>query len=285
MRGSGCIEEPNDDLADEYQRRDGTGLLYYHARYYDPTLGRFLSGDSVVPGSPSGSMDGIALKPLTVDFHEPGFAAQVGDENRQGFWFQLSSEERQQTPAPWGPRNAQALNRYSYVQNNPLRYTDPTGHDVRCPVTIGETAWSCSGGKVFNESDEDVIVVGERDKRDERGRIIRDENGDPVWEQVKVVLKPGQDAYSDHGIVDVDYIQPYEGQISGHGSNDVFKVPDYAEVHITNGGNKHQRGPVRLIIINLWVAMVTKRDWGWRPVAVEERDGYPVNCRINSVCG
>ena len=29
-----------------------------------------------------------------------------------------------------GPANTQALNRYSYVQNNPLRWTDPTGHSV-----------------------------------------------------------------------------------------------------------------------------------------------------------
>jgi pyocin large subunit-like protein len=26
------------------------------------------------------------------------------------------------------PVNPQSLNRYSYVNNNPLRYTDPTGH-------------------------------------------------------------------------------------------------------------------------------------------------------------
>jgi len=28
------------------------------------------------------------------------------------------------------PGNPQALNRYAYALNNPLRYTDPTGHDV-----------------------------------------------------------------------------------------------------------------------------------------------------------
>ncbi len=62
------------------QRKDETGLLYYHARYYDAGLGKFVSADSAVrrPSSP------------------------------------------------------QSLNRYSYVMNNPLRNTDPSGHVVAC---------------------------------------------------------------------------------------------------------------------------------------------------------
>jgi RHS repeat-associated protein len=31
------------------QHRDDTGLLYFHARYYDPQLGRFLSPDTMMP--------------------------------------------------------------------------------------------------------------------------------------------------------------------------------------------------------------------------------------------
>jgi RHS repeat-associated protein len=58
------------------QRLDATGLYYYGARYYDATIGRFISPDTIVPN----------------------FA------------------------------NPQSLNRYSYCYNNPLRYTDPTGH-------------------------------------------------------------------------------------------------------------------------------------------------------------
>jgi RHS repeat-associated protein len=54
-------------------------LYHYGARFYSPTLGRFLSADTIVPGA----------------------------------------------------GNPQALNRYSMVLNNPLRYTDPTGH---CPA-------------------------------------------------------------------------------------------------------------------------------------------------------
>ena len=64
---------PTDKLFTGHQKE---GSLYFmQARFYDPTLGRFLSPDSIVPG--------------------------------------------------YG--NPQALNRYSYVLNNPLRYTDRTG--------------------------------------------------------------------------------------------------------------------------------------------------------------
>lgn len=50
--------------------------MYYNARFYDPSIGRFLTPDTIVP--------------------------DVTD--------------------------AQAFNRYAYVLNNPIKYTDPTGH-------------------------------------------------------------------------------------------------------------------------------------------------------------
>jgi hypothetical protein len=78
------------------------------------------SADSVVPGA----ADGVAVTLLTVDVHEPGFVAGVNAENRHAFWFQHTAQA-----APWGPANPQALNRYSYVLNNPVRWTDPTGHN------------------------------------------------------------------------------------------------------------------------------------------------------------
>ncbi|NOK71559.1 MAG: hypothetical protein GFH25_541324n2 [Chloroflexi bacterium AL-N10] len=82
----GGIDSSTTTLNYTGQRRDDTGLVYYHARYYDPRLGRFLSPDSIVPN----------------------------------------------------PQDPQDLNRYTYAKNNPLRYTDPTGHcAIICTALVG----------------------------------------------------------------------------------------------------------------------------------------------------
>ena len=62
-----------------------TDLYYLGDRYYDPSIGRFLQADPIVP--------------------DPG--------------------------------SPQSLNRYTYVYNNPLRYTDPTGNFPFLAVLIG----------------------------------------------------------------------------------------------------------------------------------------------------
>jgi RHS repeat-associated protein len=85
---SGSVSATKRNYTGQY--RDDTGLLYYHARYYDPVLGRFISPDTLVPD----------------------------------------------------PTDPQDLNRYTYAKNNPMRYTDPTGHCVGpvliiCAVGVG----------------------------------------------------------------------------------------------------------------------------------------------------
>jgi len=85
-------------------------------------------------------MDGVVLKPLTVDFHESGLVTGLNAESQQGFWFQLTQAQQAEIAPPWGPQQPQALNRYAYVQNNPLRYTDPDGHRPRIP------GCACGGG-------------------------------------------------------------------------------------------------------------------------------------------
>ena len=82
------------------QRLDGTGLLYYHARMYDPVLARFVSADSVVPGAS---------------------AMTMGPDKASN-----------------GPADPQQLNRYTYGLNNPINKKDPTGHtSIACPECHG----------------------------------------------------------------------------------------------------------------------------------------------------
>ncbi|MGI5985443.1 MAG: RHS repeat-associated core domain-containing protein [Oscillospiraceae bacterium] len=65
-------------------------IYYYNARWYDPTLGRFMQADTIVPPH----------------------------QGTQGF------------------------DRYAYVNNNPMRYTDPTGHCATNPYDQYED-YSC----------------------------------------------------------------------------------------------------------------------------------------------
>jgi RHS repeat-associated protein len=71
------------------EQMDLTGLVFLRARYYDPSVGRFLTPDTIVPD----------------------------------------------------PLRSMGWNRYAYVENNPIVYTDPSGRVIRPGF------WFCLFGK------------------------------------------------------------------------------------------------------------------------------------------
>lgn len=132
---------------DQYNETDDTGLLFYNARWYDPALGRFAQADTVVPGASdadASTMSGVAdamFTPLTVGYQENAILEKANRDARViqdegGMLFQDDAAH-----FILGVHNPKAseknIDRFSYVENNPLRFTDPTGHKVGGNVDFG----------------------------------------------------------------------------------------------------------------------------------------------------
>jgi RHS repeat-associated protein len=89
----------NDNVRQKFtqkERDNETGLDYFLARYYSPTLARFTSPDEF-KGGPEELFG-------EVDPHDPLFYSEIAEP--------------------------QSLNKYQYCLNNPLRYIDPDGHQT-----------------------------------------------------------------------------------------------------------------------------------------------------------
>ncbi len=103
---------PTDRRFTGQREETGLGFYDYGARPYDPTLGRFLQADTLVPN----------------------------------------------------PGNPQSLNRYAYTLNNPLRYTDPSGHFAWIPfLAVGGAIFTgityCVTSDTFNGT-EFALAIG-----------------------------------------------------------------------------------------------------------------------------
>lgn len=71
-------------------------------------------------------------------------------------------------PLVQAPTNSQSWNRYSYVFNNPLKYTDPSGYSAESDGCITETSEqkvkvTCTALDDDSEAEEEVIVIGYAD--------------------------------------------------------------------------------------------------------------------------
>ena len=120
------------------------GLYDYRARFYDPTLGRFLQPDTIVQ---TDSRNPAPYLPLAVSYANPRILEQ---------WNQLQRARLQreaQAPSTPSVLDPQFLNRYTYARNNPLAYVDDTGH----------IAWWIVGGVVGGVVGFGVYALTHRD--------------------------------------------------------------------------------------------------------------------------
>jgi len=173
-------------------------------------------------------MDGIALKPLTVSFSEPGFVAKLNQENQLGPWFTLSDQEKQQLGSPMGPQNPQALNRYSYVLNNPMKYTDPTGHwvfTIGFSIRIaGYVSFSYSAGVVLASDGSSGIYEskGHGPAFGAGGGIGVADSIYPELTNAKDIEGAGQQVGLDHDIGGADLLTDPSGKITGYSGSAGF---------------------------------------------------------------
>jgi len=80
-------------------------------------------------GKRSAMFSALTTKRFTGQYHEAGLPGGEGLSYYNARWYdaQLGRFTSADTIVP-GPSNPQALNRFSYVRNNPFRYVDPSGH-------------------------------------------------------------------------------------------------------------------------------------------------------------
>ncbi len=141
------------------QRNEGDlGLHFYNARWYDDALGRFIQADTIVPN------DGDTPVSLVVSYSDYYFVQELSKENVK----RLSNLQHNKVTKEKPVLSSQSFDRFAYVKNNPLIYSDPTGHEGVGPLAIlgaqlhiqanqlsdNATNWAWGGGLVTQ------IVVG-----------------------------------------------------------------------------------------------------------------------------
>jgi RHS repeat-associated protein len=102
-------------------------------------------------GNRNGAFSGLTTKRFTGQYHESSLPGGEGLYYYNARWYdaRLARFVSADTIVP-NPGNPQALNRYSYVLGNPLRYVDPTGHYECEDADCSAIAFTPGGYVYFN---------------------------------------------------------------------------------------------------------------------------------------
>jgi RHS repeat-associated protein len=126
------------------------GLYFYQSRFYDPSIGRFSSPDTIVPTYKEGEVNPY----LVVSYSENIFLDQLNQHNAK-----VLAKFRGKDALSIEQMNVdiQGFDRFSYTKNNPIKFTDATGHcadpvsGTLCLSLIpaGPVGWILIGGLVI----------------------------------------------------------------------------------------------------------------------------------------
>jgi RHS repeat-associated protein len=116
------------------RENDGTGLYYYRARYYSPTLSRFLSEDPLYSPLQQAKKCKSNFTPSVSNYIET-------DRNLS----QLMALKFYQFVGALGP-NPQQIHLYTYTNDNPINGTDPLGLAVIPNPPAGPQNAGCDPG-------------------------------------------------------------------------------------------------------------------------------------------
>ncbi|MBX3000483.1 MAG: RHS repeat-associated core domain-containing protein [Caldilineaceae bacterium] len=131
--------------------RDGSSLSYLLQDHLNSTARIVTSSGTIQDttyyfpfgGKRAGNYNSITAKRFTGQYHEKSLASGSSEDGLYYYgarWYDaaLGRFTQADTIVP-NPGNPQDLNRYSYVRNNPLKYTDPSGHCPAPPTEMGAT--------------------------------------------------------------------------------------------------------------------------------------------------
>lgn len=135
--------------------RQPDGVYYLHADHLGSTSLTTNSSGGVVARQlyhPFGTVRWASESPLPTDFAFTGqrFSLDIGLYQMGARWYS-SHVGRFISPDPTVPgvSNPQAYNRYSWVLNNPLKFTDPSGH--QCSIEYDPFTGSFGGKSCFGD--------------------------------------------------------------------------------------------------------------------------------------
>ena len=131
---------------------DETNLHYYDARYYDSSIGRFISQDPLLLRIGGNELDAKAWKQSRISLKNPNkeYKKMLNKLELKDSGFKKNKKSKLFNKTIKDPKR---LNGYSYTINNPVKYIDPTGE-------VTEDQWSTLSGNMQDNMNYDFVMMG-----------------------------------------------------------------------------------------------------------------------------